>query len=435
MNYTTNTNINTEDEIFPTPSKNGLINNTPNNTHTTTNESIEKNEKNVSTKQPPSNESYQNNNDIFTTIQSTTKEIFTLQNTLSFIWFLAIYFVLFYLIKFFYKNDMNPLNQQLALSRTIDLFLFGLLIVILIVSYYSLSEDDKQHLIGYCLLYTKTFFENPNTFFSTVLFIVMFYSFVYFCGVPMTQETMPISIKIIEQKLWILLLMIIFIDFFKYIFDISIMDLIYGKDNQLISMWYNLKQRVENKTETDSSNVDISNNTDISSNTATPTTTHPQKKEEVFNISNNLYTYDDAQNVCKSFNSRLATVDELNEAYEDGAEWCVNSWSADMQVLFPTQQATYDKLQKIKGAENNCGRTGVNGGRIKNKHLRFGVNCYGIKPDPSQDELNRMKQMNEHIFPKSKEDMIMDAKVNFWKKNKDKYIVINPFNGKKWNEE
>jgi hypothetical protein len=137
--------------------------------------------------------------------------------------------------------------------------------------------------------------------------------------------------------------------------------------------------------------------------------------------------------VCQSFDARLANVDEINQAYEDGAEWCVNSWSADRQVLFPTQQATYDKLQKIKGAENSCGRTGVNGGRINNVNLRFGVNCFGVKPSPTDGEKKRMNDINHFVHPKTKEEMIIDAKVNFWKNNRDKYIVLNPFNESQWN--
>jgi hypothetical protein len=30
-------------------------------------------------------------------------------------------------------------------------------------------------------------------------------------------------------------------------------------------------------------------------------------------------------------------------------------------ALFPTQKETWDKLQKIKGHEHDCGRPGING--------------------------------------------------------------------------
>ena len=48
-------------------------------------------------------------------------------------------------------------------------------------------------------------------------------------------------------------------------------------------------------------------------------------------------------------------------------------------AYYPTQKTTWDKLQKKKGHENDCGRPGINGGFIQNKNVKFGVNCYGSK--------------------------------------------------------
>jgi hypothetical protein len=358
------------------------------------------------------------NDGIFDRLFSSLSSIFTFGNVFLFVCFLAIYFVIFLLIKAFYRNGTDPLKEKLAFSRSIDMFLFGLIIVLIVYFYYTLSEADKRDLISYGLVTTRDFFDNPNTLFNLSIFIVVFYCFIYLCGVPMTKETRPLSIYFIEQKLWVLLLIVGFFDFFKYILGIHIVDFIFGSEHGLINDWYKIKTEI---------NEEIHE-------TPESEHTHAAKKAEVFNISNNLYTYDDAQSVCQAFDSRLATVDEINQAYLDGAEWCVNSWSADKQVLFPTQQKTYDKLQGIKGSENSCGRTGVNGGRIENTNLRFGVNCFGVKPAPTDNEKNRMNDINNFVHPKTKEEMITDAKVNFWKNNRDKYIVLNPFNDTKWNE-
>jgi hypothetical protein len=364
---------------------------------------------------------HQPNKGVFDLFQTSLAEFVSLNNILAFIWFLAIYFVIFIVIKTFYRNSADPFKEKQALGRSIDMFLFGLLIVVIVYSYYSLSEKDKKDIIGYGLIFTRDFYNNPNTFFNLSFFILLFYCFVYFCGVPMAKETRPISIYFLEQKLWLVLFSVIFVDFFKYILGISLMDIIFGTDGGIIDKWYNLKTGVEHEIKEVVADV---------SHVHVPVMA---KKPEVFNISNNLYTYDDAQAVCQSFDARMANVDEINQAYEDGAEWCVNSWSADRQVLFPTQQATYDKLQKIKGAENSCGRTGVNGGRINNVNLRFGVNCFGVKPSPTDGEKKRMNDINHFVHPKTKEEMIIDAKVNFWKNNRDKYIVLNPFNESQWN--
>ena len=68
--------------------------------------------------------------------------------------------------------------------------------------------------------------------------------------------------------------------------------------------------------------------------------------------------------------------------------------SGSFNILFPTQKKLYDKLQKIPGHENDCGRQGVNGGYIKNPHVKFGVNCYGKKPkktDIDDEYFNQVK--------------------------------------------
>ena len=154
----------------------------------------------------------------------------------------------------------------------------------------------------------------------------------------------------------------------------------------------------------------------------------------MFNISNNLYTYDEAQSVCKSFNSRLATYDEVESSYNDGGEWCNYGWSNDQMILFPTQKKTWDKLQKTPKHKNDCGRPGINGGYMENTQIQFGVNCFGIKPDPTVQEKNFMAANKERVHPATKEDAILDAKTKYWKENRDKLLILNPFNKDKWKE-
>ena len=38
------------------------------------------------------------------------------------------------------------------------------------------------------------------------------------------------------------------------------------------------------------------------------------------------------------------------------------------------------KLQGDENLKNACGRPGINGGFIGNPNVRFGANCYGVKP-------------------------------------------------------
>ena len=152
---------------------------------------------------------------------------------------------------------------------------------------------------------------------------------------------------------------------------------------------------------------------------------------EVFNVSNNKYTYDEAQAVCKAYGAELATYDQIEDAYKSGAEWCNYGWSADQMAFYPTQKSTWNKLQKIKGHEHDCGRPGINGGFIDNPNVRFGVNCFGSKPAISAEEQDMMN--NASIYPKSKEDRKIDRLVKKYKKNLDS-ILINPFNYNSWSQ-
>jgi len=159
----------------------------------------------------------------------------------------------------------------------------------------------------------------------------------------------------------------------------------------------------------------------------------PKTKNEVFNIGNNLYNYDDAQMICTSYGARLATYDEIEDSYNNGAEWCNYGWSDGQMIFFPTQKSTWDKLQKGSNPKrkNMCGRPGVNGGYMENPHLRFGVNCYGKRPEPSPEELERM---NNGIIPKTPEDLELEKKVNFWKENSDKLLKVNAFSKNSWSQ-
>jgi len=102
---------------------------------------------------------------------------------------------------------------------------------------------------------------------------------------------------------------------------------------------------------------------------------------EVFHISDNNFTYDDAAAVCGAYDAKLATLEQIIDAYNHGAEWCGYGWSAGGMALYPTQKATWDALQQEVDQKKKtaCGRPGVNGGYF-DPASKFGVNCYGFKP-------------------------------------------------------
>ena len=72
----------------------------------------------------------------------------------------------------------------------------------------------------------------------------------------------------------------------------------------------------------------------------------PTDKKEVYNIGNNLFKYDDAEHLCKAFGGELATYEQVEKAFEKGADWCNYGWSQDQMALYPTQKSTWENLQK-----------------------------------------------------------------------------------------
>ena len=149
-------------------------------------------------------------------------------------------------------------------------------------------------------------------------------------------------------------------------------------------------------------------------------------KKEVFHITNNNYTYNQAKDICEIYDSRLATYDEIEKAYDNGANWCSYGWSKDQLALFPTQKKVYNELKKITGHENDCGRPGINGGYFKNPNIQFGVNCFGEKPKAKNKDKSFMHSINH--TPELNGLDTLKAEKN----DKTNDYIIAPFNKDKW---
>ncbi len=177
---------------------------------------------------------------------------------------------------------------------------------------------------------------------------------------------------------------------------------------------------------TDKPKIDII----VDQSTYQPTTVPEIKfKKQVFNIPGNYYDYTNAKALCQAYGAKLATYKQVEDSYKNGAEWCNYGWSDGQMALFPTQQKTFDNLQKIKGHENDCGRPGINGGYMINPALRFGVNCYGNKPKITSQEEELMKTTSP--YPETAEDIAFQKRVDYWK-NKVDQILVSPFNYNTW---
>ena len=151
------------------------------------------------------------------------------------------------------------------------------------------------------------------------------------------------------------------------------------------------------------------------------------RKKQVFNISNNIFNYDEARQFAQH-GAKLATYQQVVDSYKNGGEWCNYGWSENQMALYPTQKETYNRLQRDPENANICGEWGVNGGYFENPNTLFGANWYGVNPDPKDRErskslpasgkerqmMNKVKQYKEQL----NDFNVSSFNKNLWSKNK-----------------
>ena len=299
--------------------------------------------------------------------------------------------------------------------------------------------------------YMNSFFMNPIVFIIIILIIISYYIFSSNLGAGYQDSTNVNSDNggIFGIIIITILVILILVNAFQYFFSINVTAYIQG----LFTPNTKLDIVVDENTHKSSSNIGGSNKgtgssgrggsslvgsglgigeTIDSHNVYQPSQAPELKfKKQVFNIPGNYYTYDNAKALCSAYGAKLASYNQIEQAYNNGAEWCNYGWSENQLALFPTQRKTYDLLQSKPGHEHDCGRQGVNGGYIANPNVKFGVNCYGYKPKMTSDDEELMSKLKP--YPETPQDIEFQKKVDKMK-NKLNEIAVSPFNNDNWNE-
>ena len=302
------------------------------------------------------------------------------------------------------KGSMNESSGVARYSRIIDVLILFLLGSLVFNYYYRLEEEDKHNILGYTIEWTHDYFNNPWSVFELIWFTIIFFALVYVLKVPMLPDVKPLLVKLMEKKIWIVYATFAVIFFFKYVLNIPILDLLFN--NNVMNYFKDVQPYSSSESEGgspgvfDSISKKLNLTDDIYANdpeledcdiTAPgqeapgQELTHTISDDEVFNVSNNVYTYEEAQKVCSAFDASLATYDQIERSYKNGGEWCNYGWSDGQMAFFPTQKKTWETLQQSSDTKHVCGRPGINGGFIDNPYVRFGANCYGKKPDRPDD--------------------------------------------------
>lgn len=370
-----------------------------------------------------------------TSMINITNAIFNKTNLVFILWFLAIYIISYCLLRLIFTKSTESSNFQLKMSRGIDFIVLICIFLFVFSLYFFNTENRRENILQNTLNSFNLFVNKPDSIISIVFFLIFFYVIIYLFNIPMINGSKPFTVSIIETIAWIVFVIICFVDFFKYVMNVDLMELISELIN-INNLPSGYKKIGGNKIVGNTiGNTVINNVTNKVSNTVTSLKlSQPEQKKEVFNISNNLYTYDDAQAICSAYGATIANYEQIEDAYKNGGEWCSYGWSEGQMAFFPTQKSTWDKLQKTKKHKNDCGRPGINGGYFANPYIKFGVNCYGKKPAPTESDLSRMAANSDINIPKTSSDVALDAKVEFWKKNAGNLLVLNSFDRKHWSE-
>lgn len=299
--------------------------------------------------------------------------------------------------------------------KIVDFAILGFAILMLVSLFMNKNEKQREELLESGYKKATDFVDTPTNIIISGLFLILFYFSMFIVGMPMSSGMKPITISIIETIGWCIFVAVIIVTFLKQFLGVNLTDYING---------------IVRVDEDDSPKVtgNISGNTYVSS---------IGSDGEVFNISSNVYSYEDAADVCSVFGTRLATYDEIEKAYNQGGEWCNYGWSEGQAVYFPTQKKTWEELQKSELTKNNCGRPGINGGYMANPNVKFGVNCFGKKPEASEKDKKFMEiQKNGSLSSRIKKgnDILLEKKLEFWKTHSDELLQINSFNRNAWSE-
>lgn len=392
------------------------------------------------------------------TVKEASSVIFSKSNMILIISILVIYAILYSLFRLF-LGERYSLGYKGIFIDILAVILVFYWIINYNTTYFSNTKEDP---VGGFLVWMRNYCDNISNVFLTVLVVIMFYLIMYVLQVPMDPYDRPYSFVIINGLLWSFLFIQLFNVLCMVLFGFSIADAIF---DPFIKGWYGLPGNdgktpaptpAQNQVYQDLSGLihllkeehpdytDITKEAQDQMPSPTPTinvslpqnyynckaTAGPSIDDgaEVFNIANNLYTYDDANAICQAFGARLATYDEVEAAYNDGGEWCNYGWSADQMALFPTQKETWRRLQQTASHKNDCGRPGVNGGYMDNPNLKFGVNCYGMKPEYSDKDVSGIK-----IKSYKSVSNVEQARIDYWKKHMDQ-LQLNAFNFSNWTE-
>ena len=91
------------------------------------------------------------------------------------------------------------------------------------------------------------FLNRPMSIISVSVFLIGLYICTFLFSIPMSSEMKPFSISFIENTSWTTLIVLLFVNFFKFVFDISIVDYFNEKELEKALKEYENRNRTFGK--------------------------------------------------------------------------------------------------------------------------------------------------------------------------------------------
>ena len=159
-------------------------------------------------------------------------------------------------------------------------------------------------------LHNKYIGVGPMLLIGIIALIIIYYYI--FSSLGNNDDGSASGIKVFfETTLWLLFIVLLLLNGVSYIFGI---DLIKTLNLNFDSERGHIDDSGQRLTEGEDEDTDTDTDDDDE--------LRIMLKDQVFHLPENKYNYDDAKAVCKAYGARLASYDEMSEAYDKGADWC-----------------------------------------------------------------------------------------------------------------
>ena len=294
------------------------------------------------------------------------------------------------MLYFAYEMMTDP---STVLAKSIDMVIFGFLFVLCLVylqTNYSLEDMMRHNILQQGLSTVLKELDSMNSVYFFLMALLLIYAFTFIFS---WSATIPVSLWIAKDIIWFFFLLCVINEIMKKVLDYSL----FASLNSLLLNGSSTAEKEKKEKENEANK-------------------YVNARGEVFHIGNQLYSYKEADEICRLVNnSRLATRQEMINAHKQGAHWEGSfGWCTDQQAY---------TISKEKGVE---------GGRVKQTDLLLGVNCIGKKPSMTE----RDKTLMNMIRAEAKGlDIMSQMKFLFAELNPDAFMTVRPFNFDRWSSE